>query len=175
MDFTVFLAVLAAAMMHAGWNAIVKSRLDRFSSILLLTLCQGGVALALATLFDAPARAAWPWLLLSCGLHTGYNLFLVRAYAHGDLSQVYPLARGTAPLIVAVVSALFLGEATTPLKTAAVLLIGCGVVVMSLRGGAGLARMPRAAFLNAMVTACFTASYTLSDGIGARASGSPSG
>ncbi len=77
MDATVFAAVLAAALMHAGWNAVVKVGLDRF-------------------FVPVPAPASWPWLAASALLHTGYKLFLIRAYEHGDLGQVYPLARGTA-------------------------------------------------------------------------------
>jgi drug/metabolite transporter (DMT)-like permease len=106
----------------------------------------------------------------------GYKLFLIRAYAHGELSQVYPLARGTAPLIVSLVGAAFLGEQTTATKTFAVLAIGIGVILMAFKGGgAGLGRMSRPAFLAALGTAAFTASYTLVDGVGARLAGTASG
>ena len=158
MDTTVFLAVLAAALMHAGWNAIVKVGLDRFSSILLLSIAQGAIALLLLPFFAFPAAEAWPWLLGSALLHVGYKLFLIRAYEHGDLSQVYPLARGTAPLIVALVGALFLGEAMTAGKTAAVVTIALGVLVMS-RNGGGLEKLSHKALLYALGTACFTASH----------------
>lgn len=168
-------AVLAAAFLHAAWNAVVKVALDRFSSILLLALCQSGLALLLLPLFPAPGLASWPWLAASALLHTGYKLFLIRAYVHGDMSQVYPLARGTAPLIVAIVGAVALGEPMTPLKALAVAAIALGVVVMSLRGGAELARIPPRALAWALGTAAFTASYTLADAVGARLSGSASG
>jgi hypothetical protein len=97
-DTTVLAAVLAAALMHAGWNAVVKVGVDRFSSILLLALVQSRLSVLLLPAFPAPAAASWLWLLISGLLHTGYKLFLIRAYAQGDLAQVYPLARGTAPL-----------------------------------------------------------------------------
>lgn len=168
-------AVLAAAFLHAAWNAVVKVALDRFSSILLLALCQSGLALLLLPLFPAPGLASWPWLAASALLHTGYKLFLIRAYVHGDMSQVYPLARGTAPLIVAIVGAVALGEPMTPLKALAVAAIALGVVVMSLRGGAELVRIPPRALAWALGTAAFTASYTLADAVGARLSGSVSG
>jgi drug/metabolite transporter (DMT)-like permease len=174
LDTTVFLAVLGAAIMHAGWNAIVKVGLDRFSSILLMSLAQGALALFLIPFFAAPLAAAWSWLVASALLHTGYKMFLIRAYEHGDLSQVYPLARGTAPLIVALVGAIFLGETMTPGRTAAVIAIGLGVIVMS-RGGGALDRLPRKALLYALGTACFTASYTLADGVGARIAETASG
>jgi drug/metabolite transporter (DMT)-like permease len=174
LDTTVFLAVLGAAIMHAGWNAIVKTGLDRFSSILLLSMVQGVLALLLLPFFATPLAAAWPWLVASALLHIGYKMFLIRAYEHGDLSQVYPLARGTAPLIVALVGAVFLGEIMTTGKTAAVIAIGLGVIVMSRSGGA-LGRLPRKALFYALGTACFTASYTLVDGVGARIAGTASG
>ena len=174
MDTAVFLAVLGAAVMHAGWNAIVKVGLDRFSSILLMSIVQGAMALCLLPFFAAPLAAAWPWLAASALLHIGYKLFLIRAYEHGDLSQVYPLARGTAPLIVALVGAIWLGESMTAGKTAAVAAIALGVIVMS-RSGGSLDRLPRKALLYALGTACFTASYTLVDGVGARIAETASG
>jgi drug/metabolite transporter (DMT)-like permease len=174
LDTAVFLAVLGAALMHAGWNAIVKVGLDRFSSILLMSMVQGAMALTLLPFFAAPLAASWPWLAASALLHIGYKLFLIRAYQHGDLSQVYPLARGTAPLIVALVGASFLGESMTAGKTAAVAAIALGVIVMSLGGGA-LGRLPPKALLYALATACFTASYTLVDGVGARLAETASG
>ena len=160
--------------MHAGWNAIVKVGLDRFSSILLLSVVQGMLAVILLPFFALPVAAAWPWIAASAALHVGYKLFLIRAYSHGDLSQVYPLARGTAPLIVAVVGAMFLGEAMTLGKTASVVAIGLGVILMA-RGIGGTDRLTRAALGFALGTACFTAAYTLVDGVGARIAQTASG
>ena len=169
MPFSVFLAVLFAALLHAGWNAVVKLGVDRFSAIVLLALVQGAIALALIPFFAAPAAPAWPWLLLGSALHSGYKLFLIRAYAHGDLSQVYPIARGTAPLIVAVAGALLLAEAPEPARAAAVLAIAAGILLMA---GGGLSRRT---LLWALGTAGFTAAYTVADGIGARLALSASG
>jgi drug/metabolite transporter (DMT)-like permease len=169
----VFAAVLVAALLHAGWNALVKIGLDRFSSILFLALVQGGIALALLPFFDPPARAAWPWVLAGSTLHGGYKLMLIQAYRHGDLSQVYPLARGTAPLIVALVSALFLHEGMSAVRIAAVLSIAAGIMLMAVREGEG--GLKRAGLGFALATACFTASYTMADGVGARLAGAVSG
>jgi drug/metabolite transporter (DMT)-like permease len=170
----VFLAVLAAAAMHAGWNALVKTGLDRTTSILLLALIQSAISLLLLPFFALPLAASWPWIALSALLHTGYKIFLIRAYAHGELSQVYPLARGSAPVIVAIVGVLVLNETMTATKLAAVLAIGLGVIAMSMRSGA-VEAIPRKALLFALGTALFTASYTLVDGVGARFSGTASG
>jgi len=174
MESTIFIAVLAAALMHAGWNAVVKVGLDRFSSIVLLALASAVISLGLLPFFPLPAQASWPWLLASSLIHTGYKVALVRAYEHGDLSQVYPLARGTAPMAVALAGVFFLGEATTPPKLAAIASIGLGVCLMAFEGGTFRSMPPKALFY-ALVTAAFTASYTLVDGIGARLSGSASG
>jgi drug/metabolite transporter (DMT)-like permease len=174
MDAFVFFAVLAAAMMHAGWNALVKTGLDRTTSILLLALIQSAISLLLLPFFALPLAASWPWIALSAALHTGYKVFLIRAYAHGDLSQVYPLARGSAPLIVALVGVFALNEGMTAAKLAAVILIGLGVIAMSMRAG-DVEAMPKKALLYALGTALFTASYTLVDGVGARISGTASG
>ena len=176
MDAIVFAAVLAAAFLHAGWNAVVKVGLDRVSAVLLLSMVQSGLALALLGFFPPPAAVSWPWLAASALLHTGYKLLLVRAYAHGDLSQVYPLARGSAPLLVALVGAALLGETLGPPEALAVLAIALGVVLMALKGGGtDLGSIPPKALAYALGTAVFTASYTLVDGVGARLSDTASG
>jgi drug/metabolite transporter (DMT)-like permease len=169
MSAAVFFAILFAAALHAGWNALVKTGLDRFSSILFLGIVQGAVAFLLLPFFGLPPRAAWPWVLAGSALHSGYKLALIRAYGHGDLSQIYPLSRGTAPLIVAVAGALFLGERMDPARIAAVVAIAAGIMLMAGRGG-----LSRAGLGWALVTAGFTAAYTLADGIGARVAGSAS-
>ncbi|MCW5680713.1 MAG: EamA family transporter [Xanthobacteraceae bacterium] len=174
MDLIVFLAVLAGAVMHAGWNALVKTGLDRTTSIFLLAAFQGIISLALIPLFVLPAALSWPWIAVSALLHSGYKIFLIRAYEHGDFSQVYPLARGSAPLIVAIAGIFLLNESLTAMKFAAVCAIGLGVMLMSAKFGAGEA-MPRKALLFALGTALFTASYTLVDAVGAQLSGTASG
>jgi drug/metabolite transporter (DMT)-like permease len=165
----VFLALLFAAALHAGWNALVKTGLDRFSSILFLGIVQGAIALVLLPWFGLPDRAAWPWVLAGSALHSGYKLALIKAYGHGDLSQICPLSRGTAPLIVAVAGAAFLGERMDLAGSAAVVAIAAGIMLMAGRGG-----LDRAGLFWALVTAGFTAAYTLADGVGARVAGSPS-
>jgi drug/metabolite transporter (DMT)-like permease len=169
MSLAVFFAILFAAALHAGWNALVKTGLDRFSAILFLGMVQGAIALLLLPFFGLPPRVAWAWVLAGSALHSGYKLALIRAYGHGDLSQIYPLSRGTAPLIVAVAGALFLGERMDPARIAAVLAIAAGIMLMAGRGG-----LTRAGLGWALVTAGFTAAYTLADGVGARVAGSAS-
>jgi drug/metabolite transporter (DMT)-like permease len=154
--------------MHAGWNAVVRAGMDRFSSILLLSMTQSGLALLLLPFAPLPAAGAWPWVAAASVLHTGYKLFLIRAYQHGDLSQVYPLARGAAPPIVALGGFLLLHERLAPAGWAAVAAIALGVALMAFRGGAGFQRLAPKALGYALATAGFVAAYTLADGAGAR-------
>ena len=168
MTLTVFLAVLAAAAMHAIWNALIKVRLDRFASISLMTLGMGVAALPALPLVELPQGKVWLWIVLSSALHTGYRLFLVKAYETGDLAQAYPLARGTAPLMTTIGGIVLLAEIPAPLAIAGILLLSTGTLLMSLRGGAGLAAFDRSAVGFALATSVFVAGYTLTDGSGAR-------
>ena len=170
MDTIVFAAVMAGALMHAGWNAVIKVGLDRFSAILLLSLVQGLISFALIPLFPIPPSEAWPWLLASIALHVGYKFFLIKAYSLGDLSQIYPLARGTAPLIVSIISALYLGELLSLTKSIGIVAIGLGIMAMAFLNGKNTIPLSRKALVFAMTTATFTAAYTLLDGVGARTS-----
>lgn len=170
----VFVAVLLAAILHAGWNSVVKMDVDRVSTLLLLTLVQAGIAVALLPFVAQPATDAWTWILASAALHVGYKIFLTQAYAHADLSQAYPLARGSAPLIVAVWSVLILGATFTPSSVAAILAISLGILLMAAKGSSS-GWMRGSAIFWALGTAGFTASYTLVDGVGARIAGTSSG
>lgn len=162
-------------MLHAGWNAAVKSGLDRFSALVLLSVVQAAIAAPLLLVVAPPAPDAWPWIGVAALLHAGYKLFLGRAYRDGELGQVYPLARGTAPLIVAIVSAALFGERLAGIDLAAVLAICAGVLAMALRGEGALGRLDRTSLAFALGTAGFTAAYTLVDAHGARVAGTASG
>src|SRR5262245_44817108 len=106
MDLLVFVAVLAAAACHAGWNALLKLHLEPIVSTVLVATASGLIALPLVLALDLPSAAAWPYVLASVVIHVGYFLALAEAYRHGDLGQVYPIARGTAPLVTALVASL---------------------------------------------------------------------
>lgn len=173
MSTTIFLMVLAAAALHASWNALVKGGGDKEVSMLAVVLGQGLFGV-LALPFDStPAAAAIPWILASVGLHVGYQYFLQSAYRIGDLTQVYPIARGSAPLIVAVVSVGALGVALSGLEMLAVVVIAAGVMSLSLSARGGGANGKAAAF--ALATGCFIAAYSLCDGLGARIAGASVG
>lgn len=175
MEIHVFLAILAAAAMHAGWNAILKMRLDRMLGISLVAGSAGVIALPMLPFAPVPLAGAWPWLAGSVILHVGYNLFLTRAYDRGDMGQVYPIARGSAPLVTALLGFAVVGEVISTLEAAGLVTLVAGVLMMSLFGGTGIRPVDGGAVLPALVTALFIAGYSLTDGLGARASGSPHG
>lgn len=174
MDNHVFAAILFAACLHAGWNSVVKLGLDRFSTVLLLTLVQAVIAVLILPFVPQPTPDSWPWIVAAAVLHTGYKLFLVQAYTHADLSQAYPLARGTAPLFVTLFSVSFLGVSFAPASLLAILAISAGILLMAAKGSAN-GRMHGKALFYAIGTAGFTAGYTLLDGMGARIAGTSSG
>ncbi|MDZ7824562.1 MAG: hypothetical protein U5K75_11365 [Ahrensia sp.] len=170
MTTTVFLAVLFAAVLHAVWNALLKHGDDKFLGMTGVMIGHTPLAIAAAAYCPLPEPASYPYIIASMVLHLGYQMFLLTSYRFGDLTQVYPIARGTAPLIVAGASIAFLGITLLPMEIAGVLVIGLGLVSLSfVRHNSG-ARNAKAALL-ALITGCFIASYSLNDGLGARVAG----
>ncbi|PWE32083.1 hypothetical protein DDZ14_11550 [Maritimibacter sp. 55A14] len=174
MSAGVFAIVLLAALLHAVWNALVKSGADKTVAMLAVVLGQGLAGLAGMGVAPLPNPACWPWLLGGLILHLGYQTFLVAAYRLGDLTQVYPIARGVSPLLVAGGSALILGVAFTALELLAIAMIAIGIASISLVRRADGIFQGKAAAL-ALVTGGFIASYSLNDGIGARVAGTALG
>jgi drug/metabolite transporter (DMT)-like permease len=168
MDSAVFAAVLFAAACHAGWNAVIKLGLDPFASTMLIAIAAGAVAVPLLLVVGLPAAAAWPWLGASVVLHIGYFTGLTQAYRHGDMGQVYPIARGSAPLLTAAAGTALLPDRLGLLAWLGISMLACGVVLMSFRGGRDLARLDRRAVGFALFTALTICGYSLVDGIGAR-------
>lgn len=174
MSGLVFTAVLIAALLHASWNAMVKGARDKQLNMIAVVIGHVPLAIVVLLLAPAPDLASLPYLFSGMGLHFGYQLFLIRAYKVGDLTQVYPIARGSAPMLVAAVSVLFLGVTLAPLEIAAVLTIGLGILSMALVRKQDGQRNPQGAKL-ALITGCFIAAYSLVDGMGARVAGSALG
>ncbi|ORT58538.1 EamA family transporter [Streptomyces sp. CB03238] len=169
-------AVLIAAVTHAGWNAIAHHIKDQ---LLSFTLISGGGALigAVAACFvPLPAAAAWPYLILSAALHVGYMALLMRSFTLGDFGQMYPIARGTAPLGVTILAAVFVDELPDGLQLTGVAVACAGLVGLALWGIRGTGSRPHwPAVLAALATGLAIAGYTVVDGVGVRASGTPLG
>ncbi|MYX09004.1 EamA family transporter [Streptomyces sp. SID8375] len=169
-------AVLMAAVTHASWNAIAHGIRDQ---LLAFTLVGGGGAvcgLALAAVTPLPAAGAWPFLLASAVLHIVYQALLMQSFRLGDFGQMYPIARGTAPLVVTVLAAVFVHEIPDGWALAGVALASAGLVGVALWGIRGSGTKPHwPALLAALATGLAIASYTTVDGLGVRASGSSLG
>lgn len=174
MTTTVFLAVIGAAILHASWNALVKGGADKLVSLTAVMLGHTPFAIV-AVLVSPPLGAeALPFLAAGILLHLGYQLFLLYSYGAGDLTQVYPIARGSAPLIVVFVSITVLGVTLEKLELFAVFIIGVGIVSLALvRRADGLRNGKAAVF--ALITGCFIAGYSIVDGMGARVGGTSLG
>lgn len=170
MDSFVFGAVLFAAAAHAGWNAVIKRGLEPFTTTILISLGAGVVSVLLLPAVGLPAAAGWPWLIASVIIHLGYFIGLIESYRAGDMGQVYPIARGTAPLMTATISTTILGEQLGLVGWIGLLLLVAGVFMLSLRGGRDLARLNRKAVGFALFTAMTICAYSVVDGIGGRAS-----
>jgi multidrug transporter EmrE-like cation transporter len=134
MVFPVFLAVLAAAALHAGWNALIKFRRDSFLAMTLICVACGVIALPALLVTGLPRLAAWPWVAASVTIHLGYHVFLSEAYRRPDMGQIYPIARGSAPLLTALISLPVLHDRVSAGNVVGIALLGLGVVLFSLRG-----------------------------------------
>ncbi|MFC6593718.1 EamA family transporter [Kitasatospora paranensis] len=168
------MVVLAAALLHAVWNALAHGMADKLAGFALMNtvfLVVGGVMAALAPM---PDRASWPCLAASAALQVGYQLQLVRAYRLGDFGQMYPLARGTSPMLVALLAATVLGDPLHGARLLGILVISLGLAGLAFAGGLpGREQLP--ALGAAVTTGVLIAGYTVVDGIGVRRAGAAGG
>jgi len=181
LDPLVIALLLAAALMHATWNALLKSdrgdRLATFGVIMAMGALQGAILVPFLPMIDP---AAWKWAACSVVIHTLYYIFLLKAYAYGDLSHAYPIARGSGPLLVAVFSGRLLGEALRVQDVLGVILLSAGLIALALpdRGGRATEavspearRRHRLTTVFALLTGVTIALYIVADGLGVRAAG----
>ncbi len=158
-------AVLFGALLHASWNALVKSSSDKALDTAVIHMLGSFIGIPLVLVTGLPPAAAWPYIFASVVIHIAYYIALAEAYQHGDLGLTYPLMRGTAPLLVALASSLALGESLSPLAWAGVLGVSCGVLALGLSRHA--LESPRAVAF-ALANAVVIGIYTLVDALGAR-------
>lgn len=173
MDPLTFSAVIAAAAMHAGWNAFVKVRLDPLLAMVLITGSSALLAAPPLIALGWPLRESWGWLAASVALHLGYYIALTEGYRRAEMSQIYPLARGGAPMLTTLLGVGVFGEVLAPIQILAILVLGCGIMLISLasrRPGEGY-DWTVLGFAGA--SAVLICGYTLVDGRGARAAGDP--
>ncbi|AWN49787.1 EamA family transporter [Methylobacterium terrae] len=163
----VLLGVVCAAILHAGWNAVLRGGSDRLWSMTLMMIAVAGASAIAVALLPWPNPASWPYVVASAVIHAGYNLSLVRTYRSGDLGQTYPISRGSSPVLVALGAALFAHESLGLLSVIGIGLVSGGILSLAVQG-----RRVRADFLPAaLVTGLLIGAYTVVDGIGVRLSG----
>ena len=169
MSFAVSMAVLLAALLHASWNAMIKGGGDVLHDTAGIIVGAMLIGLPFVFVVPVPPAAAWPFIVASVVVHLAYYWLMISAYRVGDLSLVYPLMRGVAPLITAVAGIAVLGEMPAPVAWLGMLLVSGGVFLLGYRA---LGHAPsRAAVVFALANAAVIALYTLIDGHGARLSG----
>ena len=167
MTYDVTLLILLAAALHAGWNALIKISGDRIAVMAVVTLAGSILSLFALPFVDSPSAASWPFLALSILIHTGYHFFLPVAYDLGDLGQVYPIARGSAPILVTLGAFVFAGEYVSQTALIGILCLAVGVMALTLDGGK-TSNINSRAVVFALLTGVCIASYTVVDGMGAR-------
>ncbi|MGH8867640.1 MAG: EamA family transporter [Actinomycetes bacterium] len=166
----VTVAVLASALAHATWNAIAAAIKDKLVAFTVLGMGSLALALPMLAWVPVPVAASWPFLVASAAVHVAYNVLLMQSYRVGDFSQVYPLARGTSPLVVTVIAALFVGERLTVPQLAGVVVVSAGLASLALVGRRP-GREDWPAVTAALGTGLAIATYTVVDGVGVRLSG----
>ena len=167
----VTLAVLAAAVTHAIWNAIAHGIKDQTLAFALIGVGGTAAAIPLIIATALPRPASWPYLLASVAIHVFYVLLLMQCYRLGEFSQVYPLARGVSPLVVTILAAVLLHEHLALPQIAGVIVVSAALAFLVFGGR----RPGRGAFLAAVGTGLTIAAYTMADGVGVRLSHSPAG
>lgn len=178
MSTSVVLIVLLSALIHASWNALLKAGEDKLLNTVMVAGGCGLIGAAALPFLPSPAPESWPYLATSAALQVIYFLLLAGAYRSGDMSTAYPLMRGTAPLLIAIASGPLIGEALPGARWAGIALISGGVISLAFERGAGPTGpgsfwRDRASIGFALANAAVICAYTLVDGVGVRASGSP--
>ncbi|MES1151796.1 MAG: EamA family transporter [Dongia sp.] len=164
------LLVLLAAVMHAGWNVMVKFGNDAFLNMGLIVGLGGVLGLVFTPLVSFPEPPSWIWLFGSCMFHLGYYTFLVMAYRHGELSQVYPTARGSAPPLVALSSWLLFGQTLNLWQSAGIASISIGILTLAADKPLDRAHKKEAIWFG-LLTGLTIMGYTICDGQGIRHAG----
>lgn len=172
MEPHVFMAVIAGAAMHAGWNAVLKIRLDPFLAVVLVNAACGVIALPIALYLGLPELHVWPWIIAALLLHVVYYLTLTGAYRRADMGLVYPIARGSAPLLTTILSVTLIGEAIDLQAFLGVVLLAFGILTIAWRRR-GAAAFDKTALRLALICGLTITGFTLVDGMGARAAASP--
>lgn len=160
--------ILLAAVLHAGWNTLIKINGDRVAVMAIVTFAGSLLSVVALPFVASPDASSLPLLILTILIHTGYHFFLPVAYDHGDLGQVYPIARGSAPILVTAGAILLAGEQVSQMTAIGIFCLAIGVMALTFDKGNNITRLNRRAVFFALATGVCIASYTVTDGLGAR-------
>jgi drug/metabolite transporter (DMT)-like permease len=158
---------LSAAALHAIWNALLRSGADRLWSVTVMSFATTVAAVPAALILPTPLRDCWPYIAISALLQVGYSILLASAYRRGELGQVYPIIRGSVPVLVTLAGFLFASQTVSRLVLLGIALVSAGIAGLAL----GRARVSTKTSLLALATALFVASYVTADGLGVRLAG----
>jgi drug/metabolite transporter (DMT)-like permease len=169
MSLPIAAIVLFAALLHASWNALLKSGGDGLWTMTVMGVATSLACALLLPFLPLPARPSWPFITGSALLHVGYNAFLIRAYRNGEFGATYPRARGSSPLLVTLGAAVAAGEWPHLSGVIGILLVSAGIISLAFRGR----HLQETGILYAIGTGLFIAAYSVTDGMGGRLSGQP--
>ena len=171
MDQNVYLLVIFAAILHAIWNGMVKSYKDKVISVSAIVFGHVPMAVIVMLFLPLPTLESVPYIISSAIIHQGYQYNLISAYKVGDLTKVYPIARGTGPIVATIISIIFLGLVITKSQTLSVVLICFGIIILGILSETSVKNNKLVIY--SLATGFFIGLYSLADGHGARISESP--
>ena len=170
MSLTVFIVVIFAAFLHATWNAMVKNEKDKYLAVSGIVFGHVPASIVVIFLIPSPSVESIPYIILSAILHNGYQWFLLSAYKFGDYTKVYPIARGSAPIFVSIVSLIFFAVVLSRFELLGIAVICLGILSLSFQDATSVTN--RKAIIYALITGSFIMGYSITDGYGARISAS---
>jgi len=171
MDINIFAAVMLAAVLHSTWNGMVKKHKDKVISVSAIVFGHVPIALVIMLFMPLPTLESVPYIILSAIIHQGYQVYLISAYKFGDLTKVYPVARGTGPIVATLISILVLGVVFSKFQIISIILISFGIIILGLLSKNS--QNSNKALIYSLATGFFIGIYSLTDGYGARISLSP--
>jgi len=173
MDINVFMAVMSAAILHSAWNGMVKKHKDKVISVSAIVFGHVPIAIVVMLFVPLPTVESVPYIIFSAIIHQGYQWYLISAYKFGDLTKVYPIARGTGPIIATLISIGLLGVLISKFQIVSIILIFFGIVLLGLLSENSI-KNNKVTFYS-LATGLFIGLYSLIDGYGARISLTPLG
>ena len=171
MDINIFAAVMLAAVLHPAWNGMVKKHKDKVISVSAIVFGHVPMALVVMLFMPLPTLESVPYIILSAIIHQGYQVYLISAYKFGDLTKVYPIARGTGPIVATLISIGLLGVLFSKFQIISIILISFGIIILGLLSKNS--QNNNKALFYSLATGFFIGMYSLTDGYGARISLSP--